>query len=208
MIHTEQTLPRKSRRLREYFDGRAARYTAADRFPWALLRRSDSRALFALVGDAEGQQVLELGCGAGFYTAQLLEAGALHVWAIDISEVMLSQIVDANVTTIAADAATVEIGRRFPLIVSAGLLEFVDDRRTVLANAALHLEAGGRMVLLYPVSGIPGRLYQLYHRLHGIEIATVSPGALSAEARETGLQVVMTCHCGLFSAVSVLREAK
>ena len=48
----------------------------------------DRPAMLALIGDIAGLDALDVGCGAGFYTAAMQERGA-RVTAIDGSETLL-----------------------------------------------------------------------------------------------------------------------
>ena len=91
--------------------------------------------------------MLELGCGAGFYTRALLARGAAHVWAVDLAVEMLRALPRDHVTPVLGDAANVTLGRTFALILAAGIFEFVAPPR-VLANAAAHAAPGARLVVL------------------------------------------------------------
>ena len=62
-----------------YFSNAASAYQAASRRAlWRKVREREARAVVQTIGDVAGRDVLELGCGAGFYTRLLLERGARH----------------------------------------------------------------------------------------------------------------------------------
>ncbi|RMB80713.1 class I SAM-dependent methyltransferase [Streptomyces shenzhenensis] len=50
---------------------------------------TDRPAMLGLAGDVSGLRVLDLGCGAGHYAAELLERGAATVMGLDGSESLL-----------------------------------------------------------------------------------------------------------------------
>jgi SAM-dependent methyltransferase len=123
-----------------------------------------------LLGEVAGLDVLELGAGAGFYTRELARRGARQIWAVDISGAMLAVLPVGRIKPVLGDAATIRLDRRFPVLLSTGMLEFVHDPAAVLANATHHAEAGARFVILAPEANIPGYLYRGFHRSHGIDI--------------------------------------
>lgn len=176
--------------VRRYFDGRAAVYRdAADRGLWAWERRREAAAVFALCGDVDGRSVLDLGCGAGFYAERLAQRGARPVVAVDASERMLSQITDPRVSGHQGDAATIELDQRFERIILAGVLEFVADPLPVLRNARRHLATRGLVVALLPPDNAAGRLYQAFHRSHGLSIALFDQANIDALISGAGLRL-------------------
>ncbi len=84
---------------------------------------------------------------------------------------MVRQLPAEGVTGIAGDACAVELNRKFSHILSAGLLEFLEDPAALLQNAHRHAMPGARLVVLAPSMGFFGALYRLYHRSHRVEAA-------------------------------------
>jgi ubiquinone/menaquinone biosynthesis C-methylase UbiE len=198
--------PMQVEKVRSYFDRMAPEYgNASTKFPWSWIRNSEARSVFNMLNSVRGKDVLELGCGAGFYSEKLLSAGANHVWAVDVSQEMLDQILNPRVKKICSDAALVRLDKRFPLAISMGLFEFVKDSAAVLNNMARHIEKDGSILVLHPTASGIGSLYRLFHRLNGLEINIFSKGELEDLADEAGLCIVATDRCGLFSTVSELR---
>jgi SAM-dependent methyltransferase len=155
----------------EYFSLQAFDYqNKSTRFPWKWVRARELSAVRSLLGDFAGIDVLEIGAGAGFYTHDLINRGARRVWAIDISGAMLAALPSGPITPVLGDAETVRLEKRFPVLVSTGMLEFVRDPAAVLANAARHAEVGARFVLLVPRANIPGFFYRRFHHAHGLSI--------------------------------------
>jgi SAM-dependent methyltransferase len=153
-----------------------------------------------LLGPVAGRDVLELGCGAGYYTRLLLAEGARHVHAVDFSAPMLSELPKENVTAMHGDAALVDPGRMFDLLLSAGMLEFVPDAEAVLSNAARLAAHGARFALLVPTNSLLGRGYRRFHKGHGFEIRLFDETQLRAIAAGSGWSFDRMCRAGPYSA--------
>jgi SAM-dependent methyltransferase len=182
----------------EYFNRQAASYqTASTRGPWSWLRSRESRAVLAVAGHVDGAEVLELGCGAGFYTRALLARGAVHVWAVDRAAEMLRALPRDGVTPVFGDAATVTLGRAFALVVAAGIFEFVAPA-SVLANAAAHAAPRGRLVVLYSAPTLAGRAFRAFHARHDIDARLYTREEFDDAALVSGWSVEEWRACGLF----------
>jgi 2-polyprenyl-3-methyl-5-hydroxy-6-metoxy-1,4-benzoquinol methylase len=193
--------------VERYFSSQAPAYgIKSARFPWSLLRSSEMRSVFKLLGDIRGADILELGSGAGFYTRELLARGARHVWAVDLSAAMLEALPRARVTPMQADAATVKVDRRFSVLLSTGMLEFVPEPTTVLRNAAAHADKGARCILLTPRRNFFGYIYRQFHRSHGLQIRLFDRRAFEKIADATGWKVVASRTSSLFSLVTCLQR--
>jgi SAM-dependent methyltransferase len=180
-------LPR-SDDARRWFDRQAATYDGWDRGPFAFVREREARAVMHALGGVGGRDVLELGCGAGRFTRRLVAGGA-RVVAVDLSDEMLARVPEERVRRVQGDAATVDVGRVFERVLSAGMLEFVPDPAAVLANAARHAEPGARLVLLVPRTGLLGTAYRLWHRAHGVDVRLFDRIAVRRLVTEAGFRV-------------------
>ncbi len=94
-----------------------------------------------------GAEILELGAGAGRITHELLALGHTVV-AVDNSSAMLACIRGAE--TVLADLESLDLGRRFPVVVLAS--NFINDpdadtRRRYLATCARHVLPDGQVLL-------------------------------------------------------------
>jgi SAM-dependent methyltransferase len=92
-------------------------------------------------------EILELGAGAGRVTHGLLALGHAVV-AVDNSADMLARIEGAE--TVLADMLTLDLGRRFPVVVLAS--NFINEpsagqRRAFLDVCARHVQADGQVLL-------------------------------------------------------------
>jgi SAM-dependent methyltransferase len=185
-------------RTTEYFNRQAAGYQRASmRGLWSWLRSRESRAVLALAGRVDGAMVLELGCGAGFYTRGVLARGAGHVWAVDRAAEMLRALPSDRVTPVLDDAATVRLDRTFALILAAGIFEFVAPAR-VLANAAAHAAPGTRLVVLYSAATLAGRALRAFHAGHGVDVSLYDREEFDEVALGSGWRIEEWRACGLF----------
>lgn len=166
------------------------------------VRASETRAVLQGLGPVRGLRVLELGAGDGHYTRALVEAGAALVVAVDLVEEMVARLPQEGVRGVVADATTVDVGERFPAILSAGMLEFVDDPAAVLRNAWRHALPGARLVVLAPTLDLPGRLYQRWHRSHGVTVHLFEAAALAALGTTAGWKLEGIVRAGLFAHVA------
>lgn len=94
-----------------------------------------------------GCAILELGCGAGRITHELIALGHA-VTAVDNSPEMLAHVHDAE--TVLADIETLDLGRRFPVVLLASnFLNAPDDSEldAVLAACARHVAPDGQVLL-------------------------------------------------------------
>lgn len=94
-----------------------------------------------------GAEILELGCGAGRLTHPLTELGH-PVTAVDNSAEMLAHVRGA--TTVLADIETLDLDRRFPVVLLASNLVNTPDERLrgrLLAACRRHLTPDGRALI-------------------------------------------------------------
>lgn len=176
--------------VRDYFEGEAADYAgASDRGLWAWIRRRESRALMDILCPLPGERILDAGCGAGHYTAALLDAGVVPT-AVDFSPAMVEQVrarlgVEAHV----ADLCDLDLPPVYDRVLCAGALEFVADPGRALRCLAGVLRPGGagRVVILAPADGPAARLYRRFHRRHGFDLHLFTPTRLDGLARAAGL---------------------
>jgi ubiquinone/menaquinone biosynthesis C-methylase UbiE len=188
-----------------YFDGVASKYQqASESTLWGIVRRREAARLMARLGGVSGQEVLELGSGAGYYTRLLLKEGAAHVYAVDLSARMLEQLPKERVTAILADATQVNPGKPFQLLLSAGMLEFVPEPAQALSNAARYAKPGARFAILFPKRSLLGRAYRRFHANHGMNIRLFDRALLESLVRDTGWHLEQVEAAGPYSSTAVL----
>lgn len=188
-----------------YFDGVATNYQkASEGVLWRLVRRREASSLMTKLGDVNGKEILELGSGAGYYTRLLLAGGAAHVHAVDLSARMLDQLPKERVTPILADATEVDPGKKFQLLLSAGMLEFVPAPEHALRNAARYAVPGARFGILFPKNSLLGLAYQRFHVRNGMNIRLFDRAVLEDLASTSGWRVDDVAAAGPYSSVAVL----
>ncbi|CAM5278701.1 class I SAM-dependent methyltransferase [Streptomyces aurantiogriseus] len=116
---------------------------------------TDRPAMLRLAGDLGGLRVLDLGCGAGHYAAELLERGAARVVGVDGSESLL-RAARARLGDRAAAALhhhdleeplTFLADGSFDLVVMALVYHHVDARAQLLAEIRRVLRPGGTLLV-------------------------------------------------------------
>ena len=194
---------------KKYFENQAAGYSERSASTlWYRQRNRELAAVSAFLGPVAGEDVLDLGCGAGFYTRHCLDQGAREVIAVDFSPRMVAELPKGNVLAIVADATQLKLVKQVPKIVSAGLLEFVDDPKAVLANARRLVSPAGIMVCLVPPDNIAGRLYRMFHQRNGLNISLFSRSSFVRMAGDAGWLVDMDRFVCPFSMIYLLRPVE
>ena len=194
--------------VEQYFNTVAGGYQdQSGKSAWAIVRRREATALMGLVGDVTGREILELGCGAGFYTRLLLAAGARNIVAVDLTQGMLDALPKERIEPVLADATRLDLGRRFALLVSAGMLEFVPEPLAALRSAARHADPGATLAILYPTRSLLGSAYRMFHRRHGFTVTLFDEALLTRLAADSGWTLDRIVPAGPFSACARLRRA-
>lgn len=114
---------------------------------------TDRPAMLNLAGDVRGLQVLDLGCGAGHYAAELLNLGAARVIGVEGSETLLraarQRLGDAAVLhhhDLEEPLAFLE-KQSFDLVVMALVYHHIDAREQLLAEFRRVLRPGGALLV-------------------------------------------------------------
>jgi ubiquinone/menaquinone biosynthesis C-methylase UbiE len=136
-------------------------------------------ALLDLCGDVAGRRVLDLGCGAGYFSRRLAERGA-SVVGVDISQKQIEHAIRRGVTGdhaidyVVCDAA--EIADLWPsgsydLVTACVSLQDMPDPTRVIRAAHEVLRRGGRFVPLitHPCTDTPFREWERDE--HGEKVA-------------------------------------
>jgi SAM-dependent methyltransferase len=175
--------------VRDLFDGVAESHDAVQTHGFrGWLSRRDDRALMKLLQPSHGLEVLEVGCGSGRHSRQLVRAG-LRVCALDLSPKMVELVRPHVAEAHVADLDTLSLGRQFDRVTSIGVLDFVDDPARCMANLAAHVREGGRLVIEVPRRSIGGYIYRLVYRLHRkIAVHIFGRRELDAMVKKLGLR--------------------
>lgn len=108
-------------------------------------------ALRSLLPDLRGRNVLDLGCGFGWFCRWARQQGAAHVLGIDVSEKMLARsraaTADPAITYTRADMEQLELSpESFDLVYSSLALHYVEDLSGLMSRAYRSLVPGGALV--------------------------------------------------------------
>jgi len=136
----------------EYTDARAKKAWAKEEMDWGVWRVPESEV--DVLGDVEGLDVVELGCGTAYFSAWLAKRGARPI-GVDITPVQLETARRLQAETgiefplVAADAGATDLpDASFDLALSEyGASIWVDPYRWI-PEAARLLRPGGRLVFL------------------------------------------------------------
>src|SRR6516165_3784047 len=108
-------------------------------------------ALRVLLPDLRGCNVLDLGCGFGWFCRWARQQGAARVLGIDVSEKMLARAraasEDGAITYTRLDMEHLELPpASFDVVYSSLALHYVENLRGLMAQAHRTLIPGGRLV--------------------------------------------------------------
>ena len=137
-----------------YFQELAAKYDAWFQTPHGkYVYKYEREMIDRLLDISSGVQVLDVGCGTGIYTQELLMKGA-RVIGMDISPEMLSiakyktERFGDQVCFLEADAGNMPFpDSQFDVVVSVTAMEFFSEPRTCLQEMYRVLRPGGHMVV-------------------------------------------------------------
>ena len=113
-------------------------------------------SLFRMLGDISEQSVLDLACGDGIYSRQMIQRGAHRVKGIDISPAMirLARADETDLSSIeyqVADAQNLPDDGLFDVVCAAYLLHYsrdIGELERMCHNIAGQLKPGGRLVAI------------------------------------------------------------
>jgi 2-polyprenyl-3-methyl-5-hydroxy-6-metoxy-1,4-benzoquinol methylase len=99
-----------------------------------------------LAGES-GLRILDVGCGSGWMSERLLPYG--EVTAVDLADEVIghAQVRAPDVTFVADDFMTVDVGSNFDVIVCMEVLSYVADQHRFLERIRSLLTPGGRLML-------------------------------------------------------------
>lgn len=144
-----------------------------------LQARVETHSVLTLVGNVTGKTVLDVACGAGYYTRLLRKAGAARVVGVDVSDRMieLARSQEAReplgIEYRVEDARIVAEQSEFDVVVAAWLLVYAPNRAELAQlcrGLASRLRPGGRLVTLTINPGIADFDSVPDYRKYGFEL--------------------------------------
>jgi toxoflavin synthase len=121
----------------------------------ATLKRAERYTVFRMVAAFDGQRVLDLACGDGFYTRLLKQHGAAQAIGVDISPEMIrlahqqEQAAPLGITYQVGDAVALPPLGPFDLVTAVYLLPYATSKEQMLGmfrRVYDNLVAGGRFI--------------------------------------------------------------
>jgi SAM-dependent methyltransferase len=121
-------------------------------------------ALRALLPDLRGLEIVDMGCGYGWFCRWAQEQGAAHVLGVDVSEKMLQRAKSAGsepaIVYERADLERLTLPKaQFDLAFSSLAIHYVEDIARLFAEVRRALRPGGRFVFSteHPIFTAPSR---------------------------------------------------
>ncbi len=179
----------------DYFDSVAHDYKErSESIFWKALRAVESRAIFEMVPSLQGKNVLDACAGSGFYTTRLARLMPEKLTAVDLSGEMLSRISIPGVEKHRGDVTRIDFPELFDVILCAGGLEFIADPKNFFQRMAEVSSPRSKLLLLLPIEGFLGRIYQRFHKKHGLRIRLFNRGELAGLTSDWKLEAVKNVH--------------
>ncbi len=122
---------------------------------WEMFRGDDELFLFKewiypnTLEDFCGKEVLECGCGGGQHTS-FIAPYAKSITAVDLNTSSIAAERNksfGNIKFVEADVATMDLGRKFDIVFSIGVVHHTDHPDKTAANLKKHLKPGGRLIV-------------------------------------------------------------
>lgn len=131
----------------EFFEG----YSQLGRSVEGLAGAAEWPSLRALVPDLHGLNVVDLGCGFGWFCRWAHEQGAAHVLGLDVSENMLARAraatSDTAITYVRADLERLDLPEAsFDLAYSSLALHYIEDLAGLLSTVHRALVPGAHLI--------------------------------------------------------------
>lgn len=154
-----------------FFEG----YSQLPRSQFGLDGAPEWPAIRALLPEANGLHVADLGCGFGWFARWVRSAGAAHVLGFDLSENMLARARDETeddaIVYRAADLETLKLPQAaFDLVYSSLAFHYIEDFNRLAGEIFRSLKAGGSFVFSIE---------------HPIFMAPVEPGWIELNGRKS-----------------------
>lgn len=180
----------------DYFERRAAGYQQnSERGLWRRLRRKEFYTLSAMVNPVAGQTLIDLGCGAGYYSVPFKNKFGLKVVAVDSSPGMLKVCAGAGLDSVLSSVESLKPTMKFDHVFAAGLLEFVENAEQAFQCFHECAKPGSNLVLLFPAAGAAGRFYKYFHEVRGCRVFVRSIAEYGDLAARAGFEIKKVVRC-------------
>lgn len=102
-----------------------------------------------IIGDFNGKEVLECGCGCGQHTA-IIAPHAKKVVAVDLNTTDIARARNqrfTNVTFLQDDIAEMDLKHKFDIVFSIGVVHHTNNPDKTIENLKHHVKDGGRLII-------------------------------------------------------------
>lgn len=102
-----------------------------------------------VLSDFKDKEVLECGCGGGQHTS-FVTRYAKEIVAVDLNTKNIAQERSrkfTKITFLEADISTMDLGRKFDIVFSVGVVHHTDNPDRTVENLKRHVRPGGRLIL-------------------------------------------------------------
>lgn len=137
---------------------------------WMLARSAELNAFRSLnFNFNQDSIILDLGCGAGYYSKYLIENHQSQIYSYDFSGEMLKQLQGKNINTfeVNLEMITEDQVPFFEYALAMGSLEFVNNLENLMHVLRLKAKKSSHVIILVPQDGIIGFLYRVVHKTWG-----------------------------------------
>ncbi len=140
------------------------------------IRRGESTRIYRCFDEIirPDDTVLEIGCGTGYYTRDLIQR-ASHVIALDDSESMLNIIRNrltpeqvSRMQFVRSEATRFTPENPVDVVVHIGVLDYVPDWQAFLTHSLRH--AHRAVIFTCPTDGLCGQMFHLLSKWEGVNI--------------------------------------
>ncbi len=192
--------------MNPYFESRADDYSRRSQSGiWRYIRNLELAAILDSLEVCPGQTIIDIGCGAGFYSVALRDLG-LDVFAIDSSPGMIHATRKAGIRSSVANIEEFQTKDTFDLALAAGVLEFMKNPKVLFRNTRRFLNDEGILVVLVPVSGFRGALYRTFHEINNCKTWARTTEEYQTMAFGEGFQLCQIKKCTPISVAMKFRK--
>jgi SAM-dependent methyltransferase len=113
-------------------------------------RRTFRLKLRRLLGHGPVRDLLEIGCGPGYFLLEAREAGIDDVVGVDLNPWAIEEARKQQLTGYVGSIDAIDSSRRFDAIAMLDVLEHIRNPAAFLAELRVHLRPGGRLLIMTP----------------------------------------------------------